>query len=87
MRDSLKMLRSKVNKIDGRISKLLDCRADISRKIGSKKKKRNIAVVDREREKEIIANVTINRKNRKFIRNCFAAIMKESRRLQRGLKK
>nr|QBM01354.1 hypothetical protein [uncultured archaeon] len=83
MRDTLKRLRSRVDKIDSRISELLDCRADISRKIGKEKEKMNICIVDRKRERDISLNVAAKRKNKMFIKNCFVAIINESRKLQK----
>ncbi len=83
MKDTLKMLRNRTDEIDRTISKLLDLRADIVRKIGIVKRNNCIAVVDKKRERDILKKVTLKKRNKGFLKNCFQTIIKESKKIQK----
>lgn len=76
--------RKKINNIDSKILKLLKERFEVSKKIGEIKKKKGIKVLDKKREKEIILDlVEKSSLDKKFIKQLYFIIFKESRRLQK----
>ena len=83
MANKFKKFRGGIDKIDKRISKLLDKRAEIVKKVGKEKKRLGIKIVNKKREKEVLENVLRKGKNKKFIRNCFESIIRESRKIQK----
>ncbi len=52
--DALQEYRKEINKIDKELLKLLKNRLDVVIKIGEYKKKNNLPIVDKKREKELI---------------------------------
>jgi chorismate mutase / prephenate dehydratase len=80
----LKSLRNTIDKIDGKIMKLLEKRQAAVLKIGGMKSKTDLPIRDRVREEEIIGRLTDASAalDKGFIRRLFAEIMKESRRMQ-----
>jgi len=82
--NKLKTYRKKINKIDKEIISLLKKRFLISKKIGNIKRKNNIKIQDIKREKELIKNkINTSNLNKKFIKDIYNLIFKESRRLQK----
>lgn len=78
----LNRLRKQIDRVDNKLSNLLDKRAETVKKIGKEKKKLKLKIVSRKREKEILRVVAKNKKNKQFIRNVFKKIITESRKLQ-----
>jgi chorismate mutase len=76
-------LRERKKGIDKRISRLLDSRAEIAKNIGIEKRKNNIKIINKAKEREIIRMVTNKSKNKTFVKKCFESIIKESRKIQR----
>ncbi|MCK9217960.1 MAG: chorismate mutase [Firmicutes bacterium] len=61
--EDIKVLRSRIDKIDDELIKLFENRLDIAKRIGDIKRKNNIKVVDLKREEEVI------RKNVSMVKN------------------
>lgn len=80
----IKLLRNEINKIDTQLLELLKQRIVISKKMGTIKKEKNIAIFDMEREKEIIDNYTQNEDslNKKYIEKFFQTLMDISKEVQ-----
>ncbi len=56
--DKLLTLRRKIDKIDNEILNLILQRLELVKKVSNEKQKRNIPVVDPERESQILTNIT-----------------------------
>ncbi len=63
MGDEIQKLRMKIDEIDESILKLLSERSRVCRAIGLLKKQSRIPVIDRERQSEIYARITMNAAN------------------------
>ena len=77
MHKELKKLRKKIDKIDKNLTKTLGKREKVAIEIGGIKKKYDLPVEDREREKEILENI----KN-PFIKQVFEEIIRLSKKRQ-----
>lgn len=55
--DRMKRIRSKIDSIDRHIIKLIEERSLLAKKIGNHKKKNNLCLVDKKREKEVLNNI------------------------------
>jgi len=86
MKNELKSLRRKMNRIDKKIVALLEKRFEVSKKIGEYKLKNHLLVEDKKREKEILASRTKNSSlSKNFTRKLFNLIFNESKRIQRNI--
>lgn len=82
----LRKLRTKINKIDTEIAKLIVSRLEFSKKIGELKKIAGIKIHDLDREKEILEKITKKITNSdafKEIKRVFKEIFKISRKIQK----
>lgn len=82
----LQRLRTKINKIDTEIVKLIVSRLEFSKKIGELKKITGIEIHDLDREKEILEKITkkiANSDTFKKITRIFKEIFKISRKIQK----
>lgn len=80
---ALDILRKKINHLDKKISALLEKRAEVVKKIGKEKKKLGIKIINPKRENKVLNNVSNGKRNKKFVKQCFRKIIKESRKLQK----
>lgn len=84
----LKRFRKKIDKTDNKILKLLDYRFHIIKELNKHKKKNNINIYDKKREKEIFKNLKKKSKIYKirydYIQNIFKQIIKTSKYIQNG---
>lgn len=78
----LNLLRKKINQIDEQLIELLEKRIEVSKEIGNLKKKKNIAIFDAEREKEIIEYYTKNSDNKEYIEKFLHTLMDISKEVQ-----
>ncbi len=84
--DNLETYRKEIDTIDKQILSLLGKRFAIAKKIGEHKKAKNIAVIDKSRENEIIE--TLNNKAKEhnlsetFIKEIWHVFFKEAQRLE-----
>jgi monofunctional chorismate mutase len=77
-------LRKEINKIDREIIILLKKRFEVSRKIGDYKKENNLKIRDLKRENEIInKKIKESKLDKKFVKNLYGLIFRESRRMQK----
>lgn len=82
-KDEFDFNRKMINKIDGKIFALLEKRMRCAGEIGKYKKKNNLAVVDPEREKQIVKNIDLNTDlNIDFIEKVYGVIFEESYKQQ-----
>ncbi len=84
--NKLKLLRKNIDEIDAKIVSLLLKREKEVKKIAVYKKRNNLAVVDKQREKEILNKVIKKIKGKsleKLIKELFKTIFKYSRKLQK----
>lgn len=84
----LNMLRKKIDQIDQRLLELLEERFSISKKIHDYKKKNNLPIQDKEREKQVIKERTGRFKelgcdDGQFVQELFELIMKKAREVQK----
>ncbi len=78
------ILRKQMDKIDKRIFYLLKKRFQISIELGKIKKKNDMKIRDIKRENKIIKNkIKSSGLDKKFIKDLYRLIFKESRRLQK----
>ena len=84
MNKKLNNLRKEIDKIDDQIASLIISRQEVSKLIGLTKKESNIAILNSQREEELIKElVEKNPKlNKKFIHKLWTEIMSNSRDLQ-----
>jgi len=84
---SLENLRKEIESVNICILKLLAKRNNVSKKIGTYKKKHNLSITDKKKEKEIFAKIKSQSKrlglHERFVKDVFNKIIKESKRLQR----
>ena len=82
---TLEVLRVQIDEIDAQIKQLLDRRFDISIAVGKVKKNAGTAVLDKAREREIIASIEDDKtlKHSGEIAGVYRAIMSGSRKLQK----
>ena len=86
----LEKYRTKIDEIDCALLKLLAERLTISKEIGKHKKRNNISIQNKEREKQVITEriqkfkeLGFNEeKDAKFVAKLFKLIMKKSREVQ-----
>lgn len=80
-------LRQEINKIDAKLLELLEKRFSISSEIGRYKLVNGLAVEDKKREEEIIANrISSSELDEEFIKNLFELIFAESKKIQMEIK-
>lgn len=86
----LEELRAEIERINLEILDILSKRNSIAREIGEYKKKKNLPVEDKEKEKEIFAKIDEESKklglNPKFTKNIFTLIVSESKRIQEAIR-
>ena len=86
LEDKLAMLRSQIDKIDREILNLIIQRFELVKKISLEKKKRNISVVDRARESQILNNIARMAKEKghegDLLKKIFQAIIKSTREFE-----
>ena len=84
---NLNNYRNRINKVDGRIVKLLSRRQKISKEIGIFKIKNNLPVHNPKREQEILDNLSIvaaeNDLNPELIQKLFKIIFRYSKKVQK----
>lgn len=84
---TLKSLRNKIDKIDESIVKKLVARKKLSKKIGQIKLKNKVKVIDKKREKELLAlhdQLALHYQlSSAFIRRLFKIIILDSRKSQK----
>lgn len=86
MEKQFKILRKKIDNIDDNIVALLLKRFKVVRKLGKLKKKQNLKIVNKNREKEILLRIKNKAKNKKeqdYLSGIFSSIISNSRKLQR----
>jgi chorismate mutase len=72
----LTSLRERIDKIDAKLTELLEERVEIAKKIGEIKKKKKLPVEDLRREDEVLLNVSQRTKqHKKFTKKIFKAII------------
>jgi len=83
----MRRCRRKIDRIDNKILCLLSSRIQIVKKIRKIKKKNNINIIDRKREKEIFSRLIKKcsrlNLNKMFVMDLFKRIIKQSRKDQR----
>lgn len=83
----LEKLRAEINKIDRDIVLLLGRRFDLVRKVASLKKKNNLSIEDKSREKAVLKQVKTQASSLNisisFIESIFKLIISESKRIQK----
>lgn len=85
----IQQLRRKIDKIDQEIVALIARRISLVKEIAKVKQKQGLDIFDKEREKEIMNNITLIAKNNcisnKFIKKIFKEILNYSKNLQEGM--
>lgn len=85
----LEKLRNKIDKLDVQILQLLAKRFEISRKISEEKKRNKLPIEDKERERQLFAEldpkVTKLNLRKRFVKKLFQLITSESKRIQNKL--
>lgn len=85
--DKLKDFRKNIDKIDGKILKLLADRFTIVKKIGKYKRFNGVKIFDKERENQILNKIKIESRkyktNEKYIEKIFKSIIKNSKEIQK----
>jgi len=84
----LEKSRTEIDEIDTKIVELLAQRLELCRKIGEFKKKNNLPIQNKEREKQIIKDQVRKLKelgfdDQKFVQELFEVIMKKAREVQK----
>lgn len=85
MKQKILELRKKIDRIDGILIICLDKRIQTAKLIGDIKKKNNLPIIDKNREKEIFRKVE-RTKNKENIIRIFERIIEESRKIQNIIK-
>jgi len=84
----LNKYRAEIDKIDRKLVDLLSKRGKISKKIGIFKKEKGLEIHNLDRETELISNleeIGVGKGlNKKYIKDVFQVILRESRRIQNG---
>lgn len=85
---NLDQAREKIDEMDAKIVELLAKRFELCRKIGEYKKKNNLSIQDKDREKQIIKARAEKLKKlgfeeEKFVQELFELIMKKCREVQK----
>jgi len=81
--------RSRIDKINRALLALLQTRVAAARRIGAIKKKNGMAISDRKREKAIVDHLVALNKgplDEKGVRVIFKTIIRETKRIERGVK-
>ena len=81
----LKQLRDRIDEIDAQILKLLNERAMTAKTIGITKKEKNIDILNRTREKQVLDNLVVKNNgplSDKAILNIFTVIIQICREIQ-----
>ena len=84
---SLSALRREIDRIDLRLLRLLNRRADLARRIGRLKKRHGLPVQDRKREQAVLARMLQRNGGplpQESVRGIFREILRQNRRLQAG---
>ena len=83
--DDLDNLRTGINEIDNQIFSLLIQRLGLVYSIGEIKKKNNLEILDKEREKNIYSRIDAQYQGRNglFLKDIYKNIMNESKRIQK----
>lgn len=88
MNDTLDTYRKKIDNIDLKLLDLLQKRTTLSKKIGTFKKKNEMPIVDKDREKEkqvmLAKNAKIKGIGSDFVSQLWRIILDQSRRIQEG---
>ena len=80
-------LREEINNLDQELLELLEERFLLCEQIGEIKKENNLPIEDKKREAQIIqTKVNSTSLDREFVKNLYALILAESKRIQQGLK-
>jgi len=84
----LEKSRTEIDEIDTKIVELLAKRLEICKKLGKYKKKNNVPIQNKEREKQIIKDRAKKLKelgfdDEKFVQDLFELIMKKAREVQK----
>ncbi len=84
---TLDSLRKKIERTDRKITKLLKKRYSLVKKIGAVKRKENISIIHKDREKQLLLKTKLYCKESKaifrYISNIFKHIYKESHKVQK----
>ena len=84
---SLNNLRREIDRIDLRLLRLLNRRADVARRIGRLKKRHGLPVQDRKREQAVLARMLQRNGGplpQESVRGIFREVLRQNRRLQAG---
>ena len=84
---SLSGLRREIDRIDLRLLRLLNRRADLARRIGRLKKRHGLPVQDRKREQAVLARMLQRNGGplpQESVRGIFREVLRQNRRLQAG---
>jgi len=86
MNQEISELRKRVEKIDSKIIRLFEKRVELSKEIGLIKRDNGFKIEDLSRENKIIEEKKKNSSlNRKFTKDLFRLIFKESKRIQKSI--
>ena len=86
MNQEISELRKRVEKIDSKIIRLFEKRVELSKEIGLIKRDNGFKIEDLSRENEIREEKKKNSSlNRKFTKDLFRLIFKESKRIQKSI--
>lgn len=81
MKEQITQLRKKIDRIDRTLIDCLDKRIEIARIIGDIKKKNNLPIFNKAREKKILSKVELAL-NKKIVIPIFKEILRQSRKAQ-----
>lgn len=84
----LSIYRSEIDSIDKELVELLEKRLDLSKKIGLYKKERDMEILNKERENQVIENslkLVKNHEYKTYITEIIKTVMEESKKLQSQL--
>jgi len=90
MVENLNILRDRIDNFDKSITDLLAQRMRVVRRVGEYKKKHNLPICDKERQKEVLKTRVKQGKtaglNEKFVKNLYNLIFNEALNIQRRKK-
>ena len=87
--DNLKTLRKSIDEIDSEIANLLNKRFDLCHEVAKYKLENDVPILDSNREKTVIDNVTSKVENPKvkFVKAIYETIMDESKKYEEEINK
>lgn len=86
--DKISLYRSQINKVDSKLVALLNERALLALKMGTEKRKKDLAVVDKKREREVVDQAVLVSQGLlldKDVKRIFRKIISASRQIQKRM--